>query len=1094
MNVRIIILAAAVATASFTEGNAVESTLFWANGDALPGRAKSIDQEMLRWDSPIFTGPLTVSASALRSIVYPGADELVGIDAPFRFDTAGGDVLYGEVLTIDQSSVTAQFPRHGRVEIKRDELVSLQRTVNSASVALGGLEGWKTLSEDREVSAWQAGSRGSVQTKIRRAELFRFMEVPDLAECELSLSWQGKPGFEFSICRDDEVRHAESVHLEVWEDELVLVKGNEFEPVKRLSKGQGNIQLRIYLDGEKGEVTVCSHEGQQLARISNGVTAGAKGARGIFLRNKDSDLTLEMLRVASWNGRLPAPLQTGENRLHLISGEVLEDVVDYLDEESGMLKLRGNAEGKGIAFDELDTLYFAAPPRSPAEGEVRIAYHDGSYLQGKLTELSEVHATLETTFATEPVDCSLEEAREIGWSAKSEEAPEGGDVLFWEGGRSHGSIVEENGGDFPIAWRPVGSEAPASLNPDASIRLVRRSVDQSETFKEEFSDAVFLTDFTVLRCRVESVDDRGALVATPFNSGLTMVANDMLKAIEFESEDGLDGFADPDWRSTGDEGGVKIEDGVVRFTGAGGIRHPSALMGPEVSFKLAWKKDIRLEMQLRLFGDAPESESGSALNCGISCDWTEMSITDPFGISYPVPGVRSAEADFRITSVGERLLVSVNGRQVFENKLRDGRPGRGIDFIVSSLSNSRGGLPPWATVSDFQSRMAMGETTLYVPESARKRLLTVPRQTESNPPRHFVVASNGDVLRGELLTADRETVRFRAKLRELAIPRNRVTGLIWLHPGKESAPRSGFSRVLLADERLLTLDPQSLEEGTLGGRSSIFGEIGVPFRQIREIHLGSYLPPEAAAPYASWELRDAGGGAPAASSTSSRPLESGTPKSEMLTSSDSAPKAGVVTLQFLSFPKDLDPQPIKLLVGDSDVIEVEIPSNELSKAYKVTRMSKWSVGESSIDESGEPVFKTYGQAKALDSPKQLLILVRKGEDNADGFDVIPIDSRISKFGGGSVFIMNAAELDINGLVGDEEFELAPGKTTIIKPKPDPEKKHLCHAALYYKKDEKPKGFFSAMWPLQEQARGLVFVFNDPDNSRLRLHSIQDYFD
>jgi hypothetical protein len=199
-----------------------------------------------------------------------------------------------------------------------------------------------------------------------------------------------------------------------------------------------------------------------------------------------------------------------------------------------------------------------------------------------------------------------------------------------------------------------------------------------------------------------------------------------------------------------------------------------------------------------------------------------------------------------------------------------------------------------------------------------------------------------------------------------------------------------------------------------------------------------------------------------------------------------------VTLQFLSFPKMIDPKPVELRVGEDQTIEVQIPTNEFSAPYKVKRLGTWAVGKSVTGEDGKPAFQTFGSSKALASPKQLILLVRKGPENADGMEVIPIDNQVGNFGGGKFLFMNAARIDIAGIVGEEKFALQPGKHIIIQPKAELKERDHCQSSFYFRKDEEAKPFFSSTWPVNRKARGLVFFYHDPNTQRLRLHTIRTF--
>lgn len=201
-----------------------------------------------------------------------------------------------------------------------------------------------------------------------------------------------------------------------------------------------------------------------------------------------------------------------------------------------------------------------------------------------------------------------------------------------------------------------------------------------------------------------------------------------------------------------------------------------------------------------------------------------------------------------------------------------------------------------------------------------------------------------------------------------------------------------------------------------------------------------------------------------------------------------------VAVQFLSFPKAIDPKPVELLVGENKTIEVKIPTNEFSEVYHVKRMENWAVGKIETGKDNKPAFTVYGGAKSLAAPSQLILLVRKGQENSEGMVVIPIDNQLTNFGGGQFLFVNAASLDVAGQLGDSKFVVKPGKFAIIKPKPQTdESKSLVHATLYYRKDDVVKPFFSSTWPVNNRARTMVFFYEDPSTGHLSLHSIRDFF-
>lgn len=206
----------------------------------------------------------------------------------------------------------------------------------------------------------------------------------------------------------------------------------------------------------------------------------------------------------------------------------------------------------------------------------------------------------------------------------------------------------------------------------------------------------------------------------------------------------------------------------------------------------------------------------------------------------------------------------------------------------------------------------------------------------------------------------------------------------------------------------------------------------------------------------------------------------------------------LVTLRFLSFPKNANPQPVELLIGEGKIIEVNAPTNALSEPYQVTRLASWSFGKLEPAPSPEqkPLFKSYGSAPAIASDNQLILLIRHGKENADGLRVVPLDNKTDKFRGGQFFFMNASKVDVAGMLGGTQFALKPGKHAIIEPKEVNRRQEggpeLFFTEFFFRKENEARPFFSSNWPANKKARSMVFFYHDTHNERLRMHTIRDY--
>ena len=208
-----------------------------------------------------------------------------------------------------------------------------------------------------------------------------------------------------------------------------------------------------------------------------------------------------------------------------------------------------------------------------------------------------------------------------------------------------------------------------------------------------------------------------------------------------------------------------------------------------------------------------------------------------------------------------------------------------------------------------------------------------------------------------------------------------------------------------------------------------------------------------------------------------------------------AQNEAAVQLQFVSFPALAEPKTVELRIGETEVMEVDLPTSNLSEVYNVKPMAAWALGKSTRDEDGKPVFETYGQAKSIGSASQLILVLRKGRADQDGFELCPIANGNAGFGGGEYLFMNASRVKIGGYLGEEKFALLPGTMQVIEPKASVDKgvRSVSFVKMFFRNGkEEYTPFFSSEWRYSKTARTLAFIYHTPDSDRLRLHVIRDY--
>ncbi len=197
-----------------------------------------------------------------------------------------------------------------------------------------------------------------------------------------------------------------------------------------------------------------------------------------------------------------------------------------------------------------------------------------------------------------------------------------------------------------------------------------------------------------------------------------------------------------------------------------------------------------------------------------------------------------------------------------------------------------------------------------------------------------------------------------------------------------------------------------------------------------------------------------------------------------------------VSLRLMAFPRSADDSPVQLNLGER-TIDVQLAANCLSDPYTVPAMEAWDFGQRTTDGEGKSTFESWGRGKARSAKRQIVILLRKGPKNADGFRVLTLNDGPKHFDERQLLFYNLSLEDIAGEVGGVKFALKPAQHKVITPKAD-QGKDLCHASLLLMKNDKWRPFMESNWPLKKDTRGLIFLYTDPATSKVRLHTIRDF--
>ncbi len=624
-----------------TEGAVREGKLFWNNGDSLIGAIVSANSKQIVWKSPFFVEPLRIRHEVLSTIQYKAAEPQEYPAGTFRVVLLNGDVLYGQLQSVDETSLLIDSARHGTVRLLQDKISTLRRISSNASTYLGpqGLDGWESVKEKANAAQrgqvflgvgggvapkkgvsklaanWRTLSDGRVTT-TKNVPMFHAFDYPDRCEIEFVLESKSLPAFSIMLGKNKN----SALRIESWEEAIVALSGYDFVELVAMKKEQRKVHLHLFLNKPEKQLLIYSHSGKKLGEVKG--TSSAQPPSGLLLQNEGSDLTLDYLRIDLWKGSLPQPLRSGESRVQLSDGSIQYGKILKIDPRAKSMQF-GTAESQAsIAFDSISgiTLNEGLGKETPV-AKSQLIWRDGGRVSGKLLQIVDSRVEMQTAYSVDPVHSSLHEihkiilAKESGardslqksadstanekQTAESKmksaqpsslpggKAAETPDRVFFVGGTLRGHLTIENNSSSPIKWRPIGGLNASALGSQGEAKFVRGERHPDLMFDvATFPDVLFLKNNDVLPCNIIHLTKKELEVAFPMAEA-TRVATEHIKAVEFGSSqrDFRKGFADKKWTMTGS---VEFSPREALMLSTATLAHPDILSGDEVHFQLEW--------------------------------------------------------------------------------------------------------------------------------------------------------------------------------------------------------------------------------------------------------------------------------------------------------------------------------------------------------------------------------------------------------------------------------------------------------------------------------------------------------------------------
>ncbi|MEZ5385897.1 MAG: TlpA disulfide reductase family protein [Prosthecobacter sp.] len=909
-------------------GTVFGSELHWRNGEFIGGNFDGAEADNVVWSDKMFGEPLKVRRDVLDEVIRHKQDEKT--QEPFSVRLADGSRLFGAITGWNAKTLEMKSERFGTLKIARDAVHSVRRLqaegllFAAPTSTHGWIEGRPPNSSSKEAAAkyWRVIPGAALKQVGWNRNASLPLKVPEKVEMQVTLSASVRPEFKLELKAGAEAR----LVVETWVDDVVL-QGRAFQRLQSLADDDRRLTLTLFWDRATGRSAIFGADGKKLAELTEplveadeagaskepekeeakkaapkaggglfgallGVVQGAAQVRvqaavaevqlakassrssgvetpvGLTLENKGPDLTLEALCIRSWDGVLPGELRRDFPRVELTDGHVLKGIPVRASAKDLTV---ADAAGKEttVPWEKvLEVQESEEEPPQSADAEVEVWFTDGEWVKGSLQHVRKETATLTTAWSQAPVACKITRLQRLAFMHDADEATEETlddfDTLTINGRTLHGTL-DAGGGPQPH-WRPVGGLNAIAMSGGGDMEIVRSTKGIPEGLNCEA--LIYLRGGDVLPGRLRAIDSRRIDVESDL-AELKELPPEKLFAVQFGGEAlNLDGFEDKGWsRVRGAEDMVKRKgkDGL-EFEPGGSWGHPSFMQVNEISFNL--QSSGFNALRVRLFCDGMNEKSastnllfgytGSEVCFGLEASGDQMDRQYRVRSDGPMP-VRITVGDDRI----EVFLNSVSARKITLNsKLRS---GNGI--IIEPFSLWGNGERKVA-INSFKTRIAPGRVAAPVVEANTKNhALTVPRFRKEDPPRHALLAANGDVLRGVIEAATSRHFAVRSGLETVQVPRDRVKAVVWLvkpaddvsaafeERAQEQVPPEITHWLLLNNGGRLGLKVESFAKDVVIGTHGLLGVCRVPLKEVYLIR--SLVPTETAAMAAlkDWRLK-----------------------------------------------------------------------------------------------------------------------------------------------------------------------------------------------------------------------------------------------
>lgn len=492
--------------------------LVLTGGDHLAGSLEdSLDDEpgKLVWQHPQFAGPIQFDIGRLIGASFMPPEENPTKAQQVLAQLAGGDRLFGDLVSIDNDNLTLSTVDAGEVSIGRDAVASIWQPKQGVQPHFVGPSGIGNWTSEKDKSQWR-DYLGRLSTDQAKASLFRADVLPKRARIDLNLSWRGKPNFVLAIGVDKgdiKATTKDAFRIEIWDGQLVLFRETgvlaNLVSLGKVSDFGNSLKVRIDLDQTTGRLLAWpqTKSGKSAAAdpkvLEPFPNAKVEYRSGIRLINLTGSVSLDAIQVTPLVAEIPGG-QPIDQDVFLLDDETIvtgrwsgiENDTWLIDESKPDQDTEASNEPLRIESQRVLAVRLADASEDSNETDDKAAEsdgdefglltHSGMSVTGSWKGVKEGRLSLQVDGFSEPVSFATERICRIDRLSGSKTWPKAAEGrsgrLETTDARLMGTLVSTPSGDSenPIHFQPWGS-GPVPLGNRFVGQLVYRDPPPPES-------------------------------------------------------------------------------------------------------------------------------------------------------------------------------------------------------------------------------------------------------------------------------------------------------------------------------------------------------------------------------------------------------------------------------------------------------------------------------------------------------------------------------------------------------------------------------------------------------------------------------------